>query len=202
MIQLFIDFDGTIVDSESAHRKAYIDALSVFDLSFDIVKDDWFGKTTHEVVETVVRAKFGNNYDKNFIDEICLNKSKLARTNVLNLPPNDNILDILNVSDLDLVYTIFSNSSKESIEKYIDKHLIFVKWGEICSGQELHLSKLISAGFSEMVNKFRVADDLLFIDDSKDLINMCMQLNHPSILYKKNLDLKNEIYSYNRSLRR
>jgi len=201
-MQIFIDFDGTIVDSKSAHHDAYIDTLAIFDLDFNSVKDNWFGKTTKEVVEKVVRDQFGGDYDKKTIDEICSNKSSLARNNVLNLPPNKNILEIFNISDLDVVYTIFSNSSKESITKYIEKHLNFVNLGAICSGQELHLSKIISAHFSEMVNKFRVADDVLFIDDSADIIKMCMDFNYPSILYNKDMDLKNEIYSYNYSLRR
>jgi hypothetical protein len=200
LIQVFLDFDGTIVDSQSAHHSAYNDALSSFGLSMEAVNNNWFGKSTREVVQKVVHSQFENDLDSNVINDICANKSMLARINVLNLAPNENILEMLRISDFDIIFTIFSNSSKESIVKYIDKHLSFVNWKGICSGQELHLSKFNDIDFNKMVGKFKLADSLLFIDDSSTLIDMCKLLNQPSILYKKDLDLKNEIYTYNNSL--
>ena len=197
MLQIFLDFDGTIVDSREAHFTAYKSALGDAGLSIDDKEDEWFGKTTREVIEAIANSKKSRfDFDESLIDDICRNKSKLARQEVLNLTPNKNILEILHISDLDLVYTVFSNSSKESIVKYVERNLDFVKWSGICSGQEMRLSKILEPDFTRMVDEFRVADNLLFIDDSQVFVDMCKRLKYPAIFYEKQSNLKSEIYTY------
>ena len=42
--------------------------------------------------------------------------------------------------------------------------------------------------------------NFLFIDDSLQFIELCNRYNYPSIHYKKNKNLKHEIYTYNSTL--
>lgn len=200
MLQVFLDFDGTIVDSKLAHYKAYDDALSELGLSMEDVGDNWFGATTKTIIESVVSKKKDDLVDNRLIESTCLRKSKLARINTLNLPPNNNIINILNSQCQNLVFTIFSNSSKISINNYIEKYLGFVKWEGICSGQELGLSKFVPDELEVMVDKFKIIDNFLFIDDSLQFIELCNRYNYSSIHYKKNKNLKHEIYTYNSTL--
>jgi phosphoglycolate phosphatase-like HAD superfamily hydrolase len=196
MLQVFLDFDGTIVDSKSAHYQAYEKALSHYGYTMMDDTTNWFGQTTKSVIKQVV----GDGLSSDFIDNICSMKSRLAREYILNIKPNDNILDLLSCQNNEISFTIFSNSSIKSITQYIEVYLTFVKFKGICSGQDLGLSKLVDDELILMVEKFKIYNKIIFIDDSLDFIKMCNRHELPSIYYNKMEDLRSELFSNNHSM--
>lgn len=87
-----VDFDGTLVNSKQAHLHAYCDTLLFFDVPINLLPNNWFGRSTFEVMAEIM---LGLHRPELSLEKLVLTKQEFARSRVRNLTLNQKLMEEL-----------------------------------------------------------------------------------------------------------
>lgn len=121
MIGIFVDLDGVLWFSESAHKDAF--KMTFGDLienATELIDQTWkFGESTEKYIERLLRL---NNIDSSEIkiSELAVQKRKLA-AEISCIPLNSSLIDSLSeIRDMGVLISLVSSSSPPNVRKFLD----------------------------------------------------------------------------------
>ena len=121
MTGLFVDLDGVLWFSESAHKDAFKRALSdVLPNARELIDQTWeFGESTEKYIERLLRLSHVNFLQSN-LDELVAQKRRIA-AEISEIPLNSCLIDSLKeVKDTGVLISLVSSSSPSNVQKFLE----------------------------------------------------------------------------------
>ena len=136
---IFCDLDGTLIRTESANAKAYVDALSEF--GFEISSDE-FCNRYNGLSRKVFLPEITETSDPNLLDRIWQSKKSLFRNYIdqtVLITPVHRLLESF-VSSGDKVYLV-TTASREAVDELLSFHQIQHLFDGIVCGDDVNQHK-------------------------------------------------------------
>lgn len=159
MFNLLFDFDGTLFDSNAAHKSAYIQTFEKFKIGqapdYELIK----GQKTIEVINKYVK-------DKIKIEEIVRYKSSTYQSNIAEVQALCSIEKLIKLKEKNCSFYIVSGGSRSSIEKVLNHHQIENLFDGIIAAEDYACSKPDPECFLTCLKKFHIQGPTKGIEDS------------------------------------
>ena len=169
MTGIFVDLDGVLWFSESAHKHAFKMALSsVLENATEIIDQTWdFGESTERYIKRLLGLS-RINLSEPQIDELVAKKRNLA-AEITNIPLNLLLIDSLKeMKGLDCSIGLVSSSSPSNVQKFLDSSNLHTFFDCVVDSSMVFLPKPDPGCYSlAMTTLGLIASECLAIEDSE-----------------------------------
>ena len=183
MFNYLFDFDGTLFDSEFAHKQAFQNTFNYFNLGVMPDYSQIMGVKTKDVF-----SKFTN--DENFLQVLCNYKTNFYHSSINIVKPLVNISLLDNLKKNGNKLYIVSGASISSIEKILNFYSCYNLFDGIIASNDYHFSKPSPDPFLTCMRKYKITNNIYGIEDSIQGIKSLNSANITSIGVH-NVDIKN-----------
>ena len=159
MFNYLFDFDGTLFDSENAHKKAFQETFNKYQIGLMPNYSFLMGKKTNEVF-----SQFTN--DKNLINLLSNFKTNYYQNLLYTVKPLVNLSLLNSLKKRGNKLYIVSGGSVSSIFKILNLHNSYNAFDGIISSEDYILSKPSPEPFLTCIKKYEIINNIHGIEDS------------------------------------
>lgn len=163
---IFFDFDGVLLDSLSAHKKAFIEAFK--NNNIDYTEFVYIaGKSSNSLIRNFLQKK---GIENNFLIRKIVSEKQIASRSILelSLPVFEDQIEVLNKLHGMFNLSIVSSSSYYLIDKFITKYRIENIFEDVVSIENIEESKPSPAPYLKaLMNNKVISRNAVAIEDSK-----------------------------------
>lgn len=163
---VFVDFDGTLVDSERINIRAYIDSLSYFgyDTSYDQMKEMIGGQHWSYFLPKILK----DDYSQELSLQIVNFKREVFLNNIREIKINRDLVSLLKKLDPSITRAIVTNASRKSVIPILELHNIDSIFSGIICSEDVSEPKPSPECYLHALSKFNILKEkALAIEDSE-----------------------------------
>lgn len=166
---IFVDLDGVLWFSESAHKDAFKKALGdVLENVIELIDQTWeFGESTEKYIERLLTLD-NINFSKSRIKELAALKRKFA-AEISNIPLNRPLIESLSeVKDTGVLISLVSSSSPSNVQKFLNNSNLHDFFDCVIDSSMVAAPKPDPGCYSLAMSNLRLAPhNCLVIEDSE-----------------------------------
>lgn len=178
---IFVDFDGTLVDSEWANAKAYSKALKLhgFQTTPEQIISICLGRHWKDFLPDLLPSC---NYPSELVREIALEKKRIYEEFFPEIKLNYPLLNLIESSSATIAKGLITNASKETVYRILDKFEIFDLFDVIICQEDVKQPKPNPECYLKAINILNVEKlNCIAIEDSDTGINAAKTAGIPTI---------------------
>ena len=174
MFNYLFDFDGTLFDSEFAHKQAFQETFNYYNLGVMPDYSQIMGVKTNDVF-----SKFSN--DEKFVQVLCNYKTNFYQSSINLVKPLVKISLLDNLKKNGNKLFIVSGASLSSIEKILNFYSCYNLFDGIIASNDYRFSKPSPDAFLTCMRKYKIKNNIYGIEDSIQGIKSLNAANITSI---------------------
>jgi beta-phosphoglucomutase len=163
---VFVDFDGTLVDSERVNILAYIDALSCFgyEASYKQMKEMIDGQHWSYFLPKILK----DGYSQELSLQIVNLKREIFLKNIGEIKINQDLISLLKKLDQSITRAIVTNASRKSVTSILELNKIDTIFSGIICSEDVSKPKPNPECYLYALSKFNISKEkAMAIEDSE-----------------------------------
>ena len=179
---LFIDFDGTLVDSEIANANAYAAAIQEcgFSIAMENVLRSCQGRHWSEFLPELIEVRYSVELGK----EIAQKKKNIYPNYFDQITPNKPVLSLIQSIKKDIPKALVTNASRDSVTQILRHHNLENIFKLLVCQEDIKNPKPSPEGYLRALSLLNVnAEDSLAVEDSESGILAAKKAKIPVLIY-------------------